>query len=194
MRVLSLSFVLSCSVLVSSLVSAVTLVTEADKDASILREGEDCLDCPHNACGECMYGTKDTLHVHRSPDGWGNALIGFHMPVEGSQVQQCFIHLPLFLAEHSSNFVVTVSTTTGSFWDEHTVSNITAPAYGSVLGGSINVPPNAPHIEPIDATEACQNAVNGEFSVYISVYHGEFKLPSRESNGAAQLHIATKEA
>ncbi|KAJ2309481.1 hypothetical protein H4S02_010269 [Coemansia sp. RSA 2611] len=180
---------LSLAVVSAALLALATAIdTPATKDSTILRSTTSCTSCPENNCYKCTLGHENTLVANTGGLAYIQALIGFHMPVEASQVSNCTIQIPAFTT-HEYPFTVIISNAASSDWDEDTVSGENAPAPGSEIA-KVYVPAYN-NLGPVDITPACQAAVNGEFSVYFGAQSDRFEFWSKDSGNPAILHIQT---
>ncbi|KAI9504334.1 hypothetical protein GGI25_004370 [Coemansia spiralis] len=162
----------------------------AIKDSTIMRSTVSCPDCPDRNCYKCTLGHDDKLTVNTGGLAYNRALIGFHMPVDGSQVTSCTVQVPAFVTPLQSSLNVTVNTANPSDWNEDTVDGENAPDAGDQI--AFVTVPSYNNLGPIDITPACQGAVNGEFSVYFGAQFGYYQLWSENSGNPAILHITTK--
>ncbi|KAJ2845338.1 hypothetical protein IWW36_004821 [Coemansia brasiliensis] len=166
--------------------------TPAIKDSTILRSTVSCANCPESNCYKCTLGHEQTLEANTGGLAFIQSLIGFHMPVDASQVTNCTIQIPAFTTQHEYPLTVVVSQAAASDWDEDTVDGENAPAPGNQIAEA-EVPAFA-NLGPVDITPACQSAVNGEFSVYFGSKTDHYKFWSKDSGNPAILHINYNEA
>ncbi|KAJ2077428.1 hypothetical protein H4R24_005136 [Coemansia sp. RSA 988] len=166
-----------------------TLTTPAVQDATILRSPSICAECPESDCNKCSFGRNNTL-VASTGVAFYQSLIGFHMPVAGFQVESCTVQIPALL-RHDKTVNVIISHAGTEQWTEDKVNSGNSPAFGTVLT-SVELPPNN-NLGPIDVTQACRAANQGEFSLYFAAGTERYEFWSRDSGNPALLHITTND-
>ncbi|KAJ2832726.1 hypothetical protein J3B01_004727 [Coemansia erecta] len=191
MQLFSTTFVTVVAVLLATVVSVSGNVdTPAVKDSTILRSTVSCSGCPENNCYKCTLGRETTLRASTGGLAYIQSLIGFHMPVEASQVVNCTVQIPAFTTRHENPFTVIISQAAAMDWNEDTITGENAPAPGDTIA-QVDVAAYA-NLGPVDITPACKIAINGEFSVYFGVQADSYEFWSRDSGNPAILHITTE--
>ncbi|KAJ2557986.1 hypothetical protein GGH12_006029 [Coemansia sp. RSA 1822] len=191
MQLFTTTFVTVAAVLLAKAASASGNVdTPAVKDSTILRSTVSCPDCPENNCYKCTLGHENTLRTNTGGLAYVQSLIGFHMPVDASQVINCTVQIPAFTTRHENPFTVVISQAAASDWNEDTVTGENAPAPGDTIA-QIDVPAYN-NLGPVDITPACKTAINGDFSVYFGVRTDSYEFWSKDSGNPAILHIGTE--
>ncbi|KAI9504335.1 hypothetical protein GGI25_004369 [Coemansia spiralis] len=162
----------------------------ATKDSSILRANAKCPNCPESNCSKCTFGHENNLVVNIGGTIYETAIVGFHMPVAGSQVSSCVVQMPTFLVPIQSDLNVTIFSAAPLDWNEDTVDGENAPPFYKRIA-NVYVPAST-NLGPVDITQACQDAVNGEFSIYFTTDQGYYQFLSKDSGHPASLRITTK--
>ncbi|KAJ2665220.1 hypothetical protein IW148_001692 [Coemansia sp. RSA 1199] len=191
MQLLTTSFVTVATVLLAIVASVSGNVdTPAVKDSTIVRSNAICSSCPDSDCYKCTHGLENTLSANTGSSGFIQSLIGFHMPVEGSQVTNCTVQIPAFTTRHENPFTVVISYAAPIDWSEDTVTGENAPAPGDTIAQVDVAAYN--NLGPVDITPACKAAIGGKFSVYFGVETGSYEFWSKNSGNPAILHIETQ--
>ncbi|KAJ2301360.1 hypothetical protein IW139_000436 [Coemansia sp. RSA 353] len=162
----------------------------AVKDSTIKHSSEICSDCPENDCNKCTLGHESTLRANTGGPTYIQSLIGFHMPVDVSQVIKCTVEIPDFTSKSANAFTVVISHAAASDWNEDTVSGENAPAPGDIItqiDSAVNY-----NLDPVDITSACKAAIDGDFSIYFGVQSDSYEFWSKDSGNPAILHITTE--
>ncbi|KAJ2801705.1 hypothetical protein H4R20_003570 [Coemansia guatemalensis] len=161
----------------------------AAKDTTIIRSPLGCDECPDRDCSKCTLGRNDTLVVQSVGRLWhSHALVGFDMGINGSRVTKCVVRMPPFVERPKEKTVATVEEAVFYDWDEDSVTAVNAPPPKRPLA-HYQLEPLADHLEPVDITPACQDAIGGVFSIYFSSIAGGYTFPSREAGKPAILEI-----
>ncbi|PIA13307.1 hypothetical protein COEREDRAFT_83554 [Coemansia reversa NRRL 1564] len=189
MKFCSAVIALVATTLVNVSAESRNIVTPAVQDATIPFSQLACEECPESDCNKCALGREKTL-VASTIDPGHRAIIGFHMPVAGFQVEKCYVQIPALL-KHNETAYITVSQAGPGSWSENTVNSGNAPFVGAVLE-SVEVPAYN-NLDSVDVTPACKAAVNGEFSLYFGSIFKRYEFWSRDSGNPAILHITTKD-
>ncbi|KAJ2495814.1 hypothetical protein GGH96_006229 [Coemansia sp. RSA 1972] len=191
MQLFSTTFVTVAAVMLATAASVSGNVdTPAVKDSTILRSTVSCPSCPENNCYKCTLGHENTLRAKTGGLSYVQSLIGFHMPVDASQVTNCTVQIPAFTTRHEYPFTVVISQAAASDWNEDTVTGENAPAPGDTIA-QVDVPAYN-NLGPVDITPACKSAINGDFSVYFGVRMDSYEFWSKDSGNPAILHIGTE--
>ncbi|KAJ2077427.1 hypothetical protein H4R24_005135 [Coemansia sp. RSA 988] len=164
--------------------------TPAVKDSTILRSTTNCPQCPESNCYKCTLGHNNTLVASSGGLAFLQSLVGFDMPVTGTQVESCRVQIPAFLT-HQYPLTVIISSAAATNWDEDTVDGSNAPASGDIIT-SVDVPAFN-NLGAVDISSACKAAVNGEFSIYFSAGSNRYEFWSKDSGNPAILHITTND-
>ncbi|KAJ2506026.1 hypothetical protein H4S06_004653 [Coemansia sp. BCRC 34490] len=176
--------------LLAVLCAATEYARPATKDSTIMRSTVSCPDCPERNCYKCTLGGDSKLTVNTGGLAYNQALIGFTLPVDASEVTQCTVQIPAFVNPLQYEQNITVYIAASSDWDESTVSGETAPQVGDQIA-MVTIPAynNAP---PIAITQACQAAdANREFSIYFGSQFGYYQFWSKDSGNPAIIHVYT---
>ncbi|KAJ2857533.1 hypothetical protein FB639_005990, partial [Coemansia asiatica] len=105
----------------------------AVKDSTIYRSTVSCPDCPDRNCYKCTLGHENKLIANTGGLAYLGALVGFEMPVDGSNVKSCKVQIPAFSTPLQSPVTVVVSKAESSDWSEDTVDGENAPALGDEI-------------------------------------------------------------
>ncbi|KAJ2855961.1 hypothetical protein J3B02_001882 [Coemansia erecta] len=157
--------------------------------STIYRSTVSCPDCPDRNCYKCTLGHENKLIANTGGLAYLGALVGFEMPVDGSNVKSCKVQIPAFSTPLQSPVTVVVSKAESSYWSEDTVDGENAPALGDEIA-SVDVPAYN-NLPAVDITPACQAAINGKFSIYFNARFGHFEFWSKDSGNPAILHVVT---
>ncbi|PLN80701.1 hypothetical protein BDW42DRAFT_106520 [Aspergillus taichungensis] len=166
-----------------------TTITTAVKDATIIRSGTNCMDCPSGECGKCTLGLKDTLMASATEDEESQILVGFEQPMPGLSVESCSILFPGFGDLLPKEFKITFALAASSDWDEATVNGDNAPAPEPPFK-TVTVPPYTRSMDYVDITPACRSAgTDGRFSIYLTALSEHAEIWGKDSGNAAMLKI-----
>ncbi|KAJ1783345.1 hypothetical protein LPJ59_006605, partial [Coemansia sp. RSA 2399] len=83
--------------LLAMLCAATEYEAPATKDSTIMRSTVSCPNCPNRNCYECTLGHDDKLTVNTGGLAYNQALVGFTLPVDASEVTQCMVQIPAFV-------------------------------------------------------------------------------------------------
>ncbi|KAJ2552513.1 hypothetical protein EV175_003279 [Coemansia sp. RSA 1933] len=160
------------------------------KDSTIMRSTVSCSGCPDRNCYLCTLGHDIKLSVNTGGLAFNQALVGFTLPVDASEVSECMVQIPAFITPLQAPINVTVYLAASSDWNEDTVDGENAPAAGEQVA-MVTVPAgfNAP---PIAITQACQAAdANRNFSIYFGAQFGYYQFWSKDSGNPAIISVFT---
>ncbi|KAJ2160726.1 hypothetical protein GGF46_002027 [Coemansia sp. RSA 552] len=121
-------------------------------------------------------------------------LMSFSVPddVDEESITSCKLRMPQPITSDNaskSSYVLAVYPVTEEY-DAKTVTPITAPPIGDIIGSTKATDDVAP-LE-IDVTDACKNLINGNVQLLISASGGPVNFSSSWGGDAAELVIATE--
>lgn len=189
-------YILVLLVLFSSALAAATGPTKdpirfdrpAVKDSTILRSTVSCPYCPDRNCYKCTLGHNKTLEANTGGLAYVRALIGFEMPVAGSDVTSCLLQIPAFTKPLEYPITVQIFKAQSDGWNEDSADGENAPEAGDLVA-TMDVPAHF-NMGPTAITSACQAApANGRFSIYIATKFGHIEFPSKDSGNPAIIHV-----
>lgn len=164
-------------------------ITTAVKDATIIRSGTNCTDCPSGECDKCTLGLKDTLMTSATGEEESQILVGFEQPMPGPSVKSCSILFPGFGDLLPNEFKITFALADSSDWDEATVNGDNAPSSAPPFK-TVTVPPLTRSMDYVDITPACRSAgSDGRFSIYLTALSEHAEIWGKDSGNAAMLKI-----
>ncbi|KAJ1664886.1 hypothetical protein IW140_003705 [Coemansia sp. RSA 1813] len=176
--------------LLAVLCAATQYDAPATKDSTIMRSTVSCPDCPDRNCYKCTLGHDDKLTVNTGGLAFNQALVGFTLPVDASEVTQCMVQIPAFVTPLQYPLNITVYLAASSDWDEDTVDGENAPQAGAQV--AIVTVPASFNPAPIAITQACQAAdANRQFSIYFGAQFGYYQFWSKDSGNPAIISVFT---
>jgi len=130
-------------------------------------------------------GHEITLRISTGGLLYNQALIGFQLSV--LQVVLCSLQLPASREPIEISVDMTICLAKSSDWSEDTISAENAPGQGDPFGNAQNTA--STNSEPVDVTPACNQAQNGQFSIYVGTNFGGLVFPSKDSGNPEILTV-----
>ncbi|KAJ2634876.1 hypothetical protein GGF40_003939 [Coemansia sp. RSA 1286] len=174
--------------LVASSVAATTTYTAPlTKDAGLIYTP---MMCGSTVCSNTNLNGQTSYMSFLGNRDFRRILMGFEMPkdVDQGKIKSCMLMMPASFSSGSNvNYYNMIVRQTTSDFDPKTVTPMTAPAAGDVIGQTTANDGTPP--PPIDVTSACRSPNNGMVDLTIDATGAPAQFPSMAGGSNAHLMI-----